>query len=82
MMRNGREINYDIVAKLLPGGVDKIDRYIGIEVAFPATLDEFFQVRNVKRSAIPVDKLREELRKWLEPPSGRRARTSANSGAR
>lgn len=68
MMRNGREINYDIVAKLLPGGVDKIDRYIGVEVAFPATLDEFFQVRNVKRGAVPVDKLREELRKWLERP--------------
>ena len=31
-------------------------------------LDEFFQVRNVKRGAVPVDKLRDELRKWLERP--------------
>ncbi|OAA23313.1 Histidine kinase-, DNA gyrase B-, and HSP90-like ATPase [Frankia sp. EI5c] len=68
MVRNGREINYDIVAKLLPAGVDKIDRYIGIEVQFPAELDEFFQVRNVKRGAVPVMKLREELRKWLDRP--------------
>jgi Histidine kinase-, DNA gyrase B-, and HSP90-like ATPase len=68
MVRNGREINYDNVAKLLPGGVDKVDRYIGIEVTFPAVLDEFFQVRNVKRGAVPVDKLRDELRKWLERP--------------
>jgi hypothetical protein len=68
MLRNGREINYDLVAKLLPGGVDKVDRYIGIEVAFPATLDEFFQVRNVKRGAVPVDKLRERLREWLIRP--------------
>ena len=68
MVRNGREINYDIVAKLLPSGIEKVDRYIGIEVTFPAVLDEFFQVRNVKRGAVPVDKLREELRKWLDRP--------------
>lgn len=68
MVRNGREINYDLVAKLLPSGVEKPDRYIGIEVRFPATLDEFFQVRNVKRGAVPVMKLREGLRKWLDRP--------------
>lgn len=68
MVRNGREINYDIVARLLPGGIDKVDRYIGIEVRFPAELDEFFQVRNVKRGAVPVDKLREELKSWLILP--------------
>ncbi|WP_269857985.1 ATP-binding protein [Streptomyces sp. RPT161] len=68
MVRNGREINYDIVPRLLPSGIDKIDRYIGIEVTFPAELDEFFQVRNVKRGAVPVDKLRSELRLWLDRP--------------
>ncbi|WP_081290251.1 ATP-binding protein [Mycobacterium asiaticum] len=68
MVRNGREINYDIVPRLLPAGIDKVDRYIGIEVKFPAELDEFFQVRNVKRGAVPVRKLREELRGWLERP--------------
>lgn len=68
MVRNGREINYDIVPRLLPAGIDKVDRYIGIEVKFPAALDEFFQVRNVKRGAVPVRKLREELRSWLDRP--------------
>jgi hypothetical protein len=68
MVRNGREINYDQVARLLPAGVDKVDRYIGIEVTFPAVLDEFFQVRNVKRGAVPVDKLRDQLRTWLDRP--------------
>ncbi|MDA8310878.1 MAG: ATP-binding protein [Actinomycetota bacterium] len=68
MVRNGREINYDLVAKLLPGGTEKVDRYIGIEVTFPAELDEYFQVRNVKRGAVPVNKLREELRSWLVRP--------------
>lgn len=68
MLRNGREIYYDIVPRMLPAGVDKIDRYIGIQVTFPAELDEYFQVRNVKRGAEPVSKLREQMRTWLERP--------------
>lgn len=68
MLRNGREIYYDIVPRMLPAGVDKIDRYIGIQVTFPAELDEYFQVRNVKRGAEPVNKLREQMRTWLERP--------------
>ncbi|MEO9322232.1 ATP-binding protein [Nocardioides sp. C4-1] len=67
MLRNGREIYYDIIPRML-GKVERIDRYIGIEVSFPATLDEYFQVRHVKRGAEPVDKLRTELRTWLERP--------------
>lgn len=68
ILRNGREIYYDIVPRILPKGVDKVDRYIGIEVSFPADLDEYFQVRHVKRGAEPVNKLREQLRTWLERP--------------
>jgi len=69
ILRNGREIYYDIVPKLIEGGrTDKVNRYVGIEVSFPAELDEYFQVRHVKRGAEPVSKLREELRKWLERP--------------
>lgn len=67
-LRQGREINYDLVAKMLPGGKKEVDRFIGIEVSFPATLDEYFQVRNVKRGVVPVSKLREELRKFLDKP--------------
>jgi len=67
-LRQGREINYDLVARMLPGGKKEIDRFIGIEVSFPATLDEYFQVRNVKRGVVPVLKLREELRKFLDKP--------------
>ncbi|MBS3693078.1 ATP-binding protein [Rhodococcus qingshengii] len=73
MVRNGREINYGIVPRLLPAGIEKVDRYVGIEIRFPAELDEFFQVRNVKHGAVPVDKLRSELREWLNRPV-RRAR--------
>lgn len=68
ILRNGREIYYDLVPKLYPGGRDKVDRYIGVEIEFPAALDEYFQVRNVKRGAEPVNKLREELRANLKKP--------------
>jgi hypothetical protein len=56
------------VPKLLPGGVKYGDRYIGIQVSFPPALDEYFQVKHIKRGAEPVEKLREELRKALQKP--------------
>lgn len=69
ILRNGREIYYDIVPRLLEGGrKDKVLRYVAFEVSFPAELDEYFQVRNVKRGAEPVSKLRDELRNWLKRP--------------
>ncbi|MCP2262025.1 Histidine kinase-, DNA gyrase B-, and HSP90-like ATPase [Streptoalloteichus tenebrarius] len=69
ILRNGREIYYDIVPRLLEGGrSDKVLRYVAIEVSFPAELDEYFQVRNVKRGAEPVSKLRSQLREWLKAP--------------
>jgi hypothetical protein len=58
ILRNGREIYYDVVPHL----------FIGVEVAFPAALDEYFQVRHVKRGAEPVSKLRAEIRSFLERP--------------
>lgn len=67
-VRQGREINYDQVAKMFPSRIGEPDRYIGIEVEFPATLDEFFQVRHIKRGVVPVDKLRSELKEWLDKP--------------
>lgn len=68
ILRHGREIYYDVIPRLFPGGVDKVDRYIGVEVAFPAALDEYFQVRHVKRGAEPVSKLRDQIRKFVEKP--------------
>lgn len=68
ILRQNREIYYDLVPKLYPGGKERLDRYIGVEVSFPAALDEYFQVRNVKRGAEPVSKLRERLRNDLKKP--------------
>ncbi|MGQ7750345.1 ATP-binding protein [Streptomyces sp. WC2508] len=70
ILRNGREIYYDVVPRLLDSASrnDKVARYIGIEVTFPADLDDYFQVRNVKRGAEPVTKLRNQLHDWLKRP--------------
>lgn len=69
ILRNGREIYYDIVPRLLEASrSDKAIRYVAVEVSFPAELDEYFQVRNVKRGAEPVNKLRTQLKEWLKRP--------------
>lgn len=79
ILRNNREIYYNLIPKMFPSlkdlssdtsssFSDQPDRFIGVEVSFPAMLDEYFQVRHVKRGAEPVSKLREELRKFLERP--------------
>lgn len=68
ILRNGREIYYDIIPRFLPEGVVRGDRYFAVEVSFPAELDEYFQVRHVKRGAEPVDKLRKQLRDWVQRP--------------
>ncbi|MFE6530137.1 ATP-binding protein [Streptomyces rochei] len=69
ILRNGREIFYDVIPRLLEAArTDKAIRYVAIEVSFPAELDEYFQVRNVKRGAEPVPKLRNQLRDWLKRP--------------
>jgi hypothetical protein len=39
-----------------------------VEISFPAALDEHFQVRNVKRGAAPVAKLRDELCDFIKKP--------------
>lgn len=68
ILRNGREIYYDIIPRLFPDRVEKLDRFIGVEVSFPAVLDEYLQVRHVKRGAEPVSKLRQKLREFVDRP--------------
>ncbi|MGE5483448.1 MAG: ATP-binding protein [Ignavibacteriales bacterium] len=69
ILRNNREIYYDVIPRMFPStDSPKPDRFIGIEVSFPAVLDEYFQVRHVKRGAEPVSKLREVIRQTIERP--------------
>ena len=71
-LRHDREISYTKVPYMIP--VDKgdkdgaLDRHIGIEVLFSPNLDEYFQVRHIKRGVEPVKKLRDELKNVLTKP--------------
>jgi hypothetical protein len=67
-LRKGREVSYTIVPRFLPEGITPIDRYIGIEISFSPHLDEYFQVRHIKRGAEPVEKLRQKLRDEIKKP--------------
>lgn len=64
-IRLNREINYTIVPRIFPRGIDKADRFIGIEVSFSPELDPYFGVRNVKRGVEPHDELRTQIRDLL-----------------
>lgn len=39
-----------------------IDRFWGCEIAFPPELDDYFQVRYIKRGAEPIEGLKEQIR--------------------
>ena len=67
-LRQGREISYELVQNFYPSRVEEADRYVAVEIEFPAALDEYFQVRHVKKGAEPVDKLRTQLRASLRRP--------------
>jgi hypothetical protein len=45
----------------------EVDRWWGCEISFDAVLDNWFQVRNVKRGAAPIKELREELENRINP---------------
>src|SRR5690606_16223104 len=71
-LRHDREICYIRVPHFIPqDSQDRnghLDRHIGIEVLFPPALDEYFQVRHIKRGVEPVEKLKKELKLILSKP--------------
>ena len=44
-----------------------IDRWWGCEISFPPELDDYFQVRYIKRGAEPVLAVRDKIREGLQP---------------
>lgn len=73
-VRKNREVAYSNVPRILPGGVQEMDRFIGIEVSFDPELDDYFGIRNVKRGVEPHGELRDKLREYLKKhiPSARK----------
>jgi hypothetical protein len=69
IMRANREIFYGkLTGRFFPGWEEKdIDRWWGLEISFDPVLDECFRVRNIKKGAEPVDRLRDKLRDLLVP---------------
>lgn len=65
-VRLDREISYTSVPRIFATRVEDPDRFIGIEVSFKPTLDEYFGVRNVKRGVEPHGELRDKIRARLQ----------------
>ncbi len=67
ILRNNREIFFDPLifvegAKGFRIGYDRtIDRYVGVEIAFDAVLDEYFAVKHVKRGAEPKGPVKDAI---------------------
>lgn len=70
ILRANREVLYDKVPYLI--GLKKgqfsyqeNDRWWGCEISFPPELDEYFQVRYIKRGAEPIGSLKDRLKEQL-----------------
>lgn len=70
ILRANREVLYDKVPYLI--GMKKgqfsyqeNDRWWGCEISFPPELDEYFQVRYIKRGAEPIGALKDRLKEQL-----------------
>jgi len=70
VLRNGREVSYDMINGIGPA-VQTRDRYRGVEIEFPATLDQRFTVKNVKVGVKPDKQLIAQLREVCYNPLNR-----------
>lgn len=71
ILRNDREVFYGIIPYATKLGSSEADintnRFIGCEICFDAVLDTEFAVKHIKRGAVPVKGLKEEIVKRLHP---------------
>ena len=68
ILRNNREVrDPDFDIPYWKPKFKEIDRWWGCEICFEAELDNWFQVKNIKRGAAPLKELREELEKQVNP---------------
>ena len=66
ILRADREVLYGHVPYMTgtkgTAKAQDIDRFWGCEISFPPELDDYFQVRYIKRGAEPIDGLKEKIR--------------------
>ena len=71
ILRANREVLYAHVpyttGKRGESKAKDIDRFWGCEVSFPPELDDYFQVRYIKRGAEPIESLRKQLLEIIGP---------------
>lgn len=67
ILRNGREVLYDVIPYWNGARFEEIDRWWGCEISFDAVLDKAFMVKNIKRGALPMKDLKDALRDKIEP---------------
>lgn len=69
ILRADREVLYGyvpyITGKKGEARALDIDRWWGCEISFPPELDDYFQVRYIKRGAEPVASLRDKIREFI-----------------
>ena len=67
--RNGREVAYGAIP-YWPGDslwFNEIDRWWGCEIEFSPLLDRIFQVKNIKRGAVPISELKTMIFEQINP---------------
>jgi hypothetical protein len=67
ILRNNREVFYDIIPWWPGTPFRGIDRWWGCEISFDAILDSQFTVRNIKRGAAPVREVKQAIKEKIEP---------------
>lgn len=67
ILRNGREVFYDIIPWWPGTPFRGIDRWWGCEISFDAVLDSQFTVKNIKRGSVPIRELKQALKERIEP---------------
>lgn len=71
ILRANREVLYAHVPYLIgkkgQSSAEAIDRWWGCEISFPPELDDYFEVRFIKRGAQPVPFLRDKIRAIISP---------------
>jgi len=72
ILRSDREVLYDTIPFFGESRNKRInfedkDRWWGCEISFSPELDESFTVKNIKRGALPIKELKEELYRHVKP---------------
>jgi hypothetical protein len=67
ILRNKREVFYDVIPWWPGIPFRGIDRWWGCEISFDAVLDSQFTVKNIKRGAVPVRELKQAIKERIEP---------------